>query len=116
MGVRGCTFVLALAAAAQPPACSSSTISGAATGSEGAAMGSEAAAEARITRQLLMPRKLGAAMQEHEAAAHAVKRDGRAAPPPPPLVNAPQAAFDTGTPPSAFGINGFDVSSAQSVA
>lgn len=32
------------------------------------------------------------------------------------LSNAPQIAFDTGTPPDAFGVDGFDVSSAQFVA
>ena len=32
------------------------------------------------------------------------------------LTNAPAAVFDTGTPPDAFGLDGFDVSSAQSVA
>ena len=33
-----------------------------------------------------------------------------------PLQNLPAAVFDTGTPPDAFGTDGFDVSSAQSVA
>ena len=33
-----------------------------------------------------------------------------------PPRNVPAAVFDTGTPPDAFGIDGFDVSSAQSVA
>ena len=33
-----------------------------------------------------------------------------------PLRNVPAAVFDTGTPPDAFGLDGFDVSSAQSVA
>ena len=33
-----------------------------------------------------------------------------------PPRNVPAAVFDTGTPPDAFGLDGFDVSSAQSVA
>jgi hypothetical protein len=32
------------------------------------------------------------------------------------ITNAPQVAFDTGTPPDAFGVDGFDISSAQFVA
>ena len=55
---------------------------------------------------------LAAASAGGAAPASALPALSAAAPP----RNVPAAVFDTGTPPDAFGIDGFDVSSAQSVA